>query len=75
MINHLTVQGAYGRTYTSRAKVLADWDANLDFEILSVFHGYGTYVNKAQAIENRLAITFRYGKNHANAFYIPSSHR
>lgn len=75
MPTHLTVQGAYGRTYTSQAKVLADWNANLDFEILSVFHGYGKYVNKAQAIEHRLSITVRYGRNNANAFYIPSSHR
>ena len=42
----LTIGPAYGRDYTSKAKALADWDANKDFTIHDLFHG--GYVSKSQ---------------------------
>ena len=42
----LTIGPAYGRDYPSKAKALADWDANKDFMIHDLFHG--GYVSKSQ---------------------------
>ena len=42
----LTIGPAYGRDYPSKAKALADWDANKDFMIHDLFHG--GYVSKNQ---------------------------
>ena len=42
----LTIGPAYGRDYPSKAKALADWDANKDFTIHDLFHG--GYVSKSQ---------------------------
>lgn len=72
MNTHLTISGAYGRDYKSKAKAMADWNANRDFEIRTI--GYPKYINKAQAIERRIAVTIRYNGDR-DAFYIPSSHR
>jgi len=42
----ITISPAYGRDYTSKANVLADWDANKDFIIQDM--RLSGYVNKAQ---------------------------
>lgn len=42
----ITIGPAFGRDYTSKAKALADWDANKDFVIHDLFTS--GYVNKAQ---------------------------
>lgn len=45
-MSHLTISGAYGRDYKSKAAAIKDWDNNKDFSIGS---GGGPYVNKQQA--------------------------
>jgi hypothetical protein len=42
----ITLTPAYGRDYSSKANVLADWDANKDFVIQDI--RLSGYVNKAQ---------------------------
>ena len=56
----MTVRGAYGRTYKSLKAAKADWDADKDFVIVDMFHGGGTYVNKADAINMSESIMLRY---------------
>ena len=61
----MTLIGAYGRTYNSRAAVLIDWHSGKDFIIADVFHGAdGKPTNKfdCQAAGDT-GITIRYGKN------------
>lgn len=66
MSRTITIGPAYGRDYTSKAKALADWDANKDFEIHDLF--VGGYVNKAQVpdlINNGITkLMLRYNKMH-----------
>ncbi|MFA6958597.1 MAG: hypothetical protein WC538_22230 [Thermoanaerobaculia bacterium] len=62
-MNTITVTPAYGRDYKSAAAAKADWDANKDFAIASVWTG-GTYINKEDA-ENHpsiSAVSIRYRK-------------
>ena len=40
----LEVVPAYGRDYKSQKEVKADWEANMDFHIVSAF-AYGRYIN------------------------------
>ncbi len=48
MSSYLTVVPAYGRDYTSKAGVLADWNKDKDFLIYDVSSPYdGRYVNKS----------------------------
>ena len=42
----ITLTPAYGRDYSNKANVLADWDANKDFVIQDM--RLSGYVNKAQ---------------------------
>mgnify|MGYP003645569920 FL=1 len=44
----LEVVPAYGRDYKSQKEVLADWNADKDFQIVSV-QEYGRYINKQDA--------------------------
>ena len=56
----ITLTPAYGRDYSSKANVLADWDANKDFIIQDI--RLSGYVNKAQvpaAVATRFARLFR----------------
>jgi len=43
----LTVGGAYGRDYKSKKAVLADWNANKDFQILNMGPDCGRYLSKS----------------------------
>lgn len=58
----MTLVPAYGRDYTSKAKVLADWEAGKDFEIADVFGGNcGRKINKADAIAGGIrSVNIRY---------------
>lgn len=60
MAKFLTVVPAYGRDYKSAKAARADWKANLDFEVTSLFHGGGKYINKADADREGLTIILRY---------------
>ena len=54
----MTLIGAYGRTYNSRAAVLIDWHSGKDFIIADVFHGAdGKPTNKfdCQAVSRCIA--------------------
>ncbi len=66
MSRSITIGPAYGRDYTSKAKALADWDANKDFIIHDLFTG--GYVNKAQVpdlLRNGITkVLLRYNKMH-----------
>lgn len=58
----MVLSPAYGRDYTSKAKVLADWDAHKDF-ILNDYQLAQRPINKYQierSSETRVVI--RYGK-------------
>jgi hypothetical protein len=44
----LEVVPAYGRDYKSQKEVKADWNADKDFQIVSV-QEYGRYINKQDA--------------------------
>ena len=58
----LEVVPAYGRDYKSQKEVLADWENNLDFQIVSV-QEYGRYINKQDADRTPdLNILVRYAK-------------
>jgi len=62
MLQTLEVVPAYGRDYKSQKEVLADWENNLDFQIVSV-QEYGRYINKQDADrEPDLNILVRYAK-------------
>jgi len=52
---------AYGRDYNSQAAVREDWEANLDFQIVSVAD-YGRYINKQDADLGGLSVLIRYAK-------------
>jgi hypothetical protein len=58
----LEVVPAYGRDYKSQKEVKADWENNMDFQIVSV-QEYGRYINKQDADrEPDLNILVRYAK-------------
>lgn len=59
MESYLTVRGAYGRDYTSKAKALAAWNSNLDFQIVST----GRYINKADAERYNAKVMIRYNRD------------
>ena len=62
MLQTLEVVPAYGRDYKSQKEVLADWENNLDFQIVSV-QEYGRYINKQDADRTPdLNILVRYAK-------------
>ena len=67
MSRTITIGPAFGRDYTSKAKALADWDANKDFEIHDMFVG-GRYVSKSQTpdlLRNGITkVMLRYNKMH-----------
>jgi hypothetical protein len=62
----ITISPAYGRDYTSKAKALADWDANKDFVIQDI--RLSGYVSKSQVpdlIRDGISkIMLRYNKMH-----------
>jgi hypothetical protein len=60
MADRITVTPAYGRDYNSKAKALADWNADKDFTVASVGPDMGRAVNKAQAEPLGLIVTIRY---------------
>jgi len=62
-VTYLTLTPAYGRDYTSKAAVQADWRAGKDFIIANAFHRYdGKPINKPQADADGLTVNIRYGK-------------
>jgi hypothetical protein len=56
----LTVSGAYGRDYKSKAAIAADWAADLDFIIRTFGPSDGRYINKADAQSAGLSVMVRY---------------
>ena len=57
-----TLLPAYGRDYTSKAKVLADWNSEKDFIITNLFSPYdGKPVNKQQ-LKPGESVQFRYSR-------------
>ncbi len=45
-----TISGHYGRDYTSKAKLLADWNADRDFIVRDLFSRYaGKAINRQDA--------------------------
>lgn len=56
-----TLTPAYGRDYTSAAKVKADWEAGKDFIIADMFDKYdGKPVNKQDADRAGMQVMIRY---------------
>lgn len=64
MYKSATLVPAYGRDYKSKKEVLADWDANKDFALVSFNGPAGRYVNKQQLADLKAAgithLHFRY---------------
>lgn len=61
---YLTVVPAYGRDYTSKAKVLADFNANKDFRVCDMSSRYdGSMVNKQDLAGSGTTVNVRYAKN------------
>ncbi len=58
-MNYLTVIPAYGRDYTSKTAVLADWNAGKDFQIVTHGPDDGRKINKGDKPTN-VALTVRY---------------
>lgn len=47
-MRYLTVEPTYGRDYTKKADLMADWNANKDFRVTDISSPYnGMAVNKA----------------------------
>lgn len=60
MSTYLTVIGAYGRDYTSKKEVMADWDAGKDFQIDDMSSRWdGSMINKEQQTAD-MVINVRY---------------
>ena len=49
MAQYITLTPAYGRDYTSKKAVLADWNAGKDFVISTYGPDDGRYINKEDA--------------------------
>jgi hypothetical protein len=60
-MTYLTVSGAYGRDYNSKAAALADWNADKDFVVRSI-NGSG-YINKTDAIAAGVKVNIRYKRD------------
>lgn len=61
-MRYLTLVPAYGRDYTSKAAVLADWNDGKDFLIQD--YRAGGYINKRDAINEGVSdVNIRYAKN------------
>tara|TARA_R110000803_G_scaffold67128_1_gene128736 strand:- start:715 stop:951 length:237 start_codon:yes stop_codon:yes gene_type:complete len=66
----VTLIPSYGRDYTSKAKVLADWNAGKDFTISQIGHRYdGKYINKEDAEKEGGYFNIRYKKLSLNLFF------
>lgn len=57
---YLSAIPAYGRDYTSKAAVLADWKANKDFQIMDL--RMSGYINREQAAKENITVNVRYAK-------------
>ncbi len=63
MAEYVTVVPAYGRDYTSQAKVAADYFAGKDFTVVDFFSPWnGSKVNKADAEREGIILSIRYNK-------------
>lgn len=58
----MTLVPAYGRDYTSKKAVIADWNADKDFEIADLFGGNcGRKINRSDAIAGGIrSVNIRY---------------
>jgi hypothetical protein len=59
--NDMTLTAAYGRDYKSAKAVKADFDANKDFVVASMFGPSGRYINK-QSIPAGTTVNIRYNQ-------------
>ena len=57
---YISAVPAYGRDYTSKAAVLADWNANKDFQIMDL--RMSGYINREQAAKEGITVNVRYAK-------------
>lgn len=60
----MTLTPAYGRDYKTKKEVLTDWNADKDFQIADMFHGSGSYTNRADlvAMKHSGFIIIRYAR-------------
>lgn len=60
----LTVSGAYGRDYSSKAAIVRDWDAGKDFVVRGLGARQGSYINIEDAKQSGVtSISVRYQKD------------
>lgn len=60
-MKYIDLVPAYSRDYKSKKELLADWEANKDFQIVSVNHpDYGRYVNKQSELPSGTVLNVRY---------------
>ena len=58
----ITVSGAYGRDYKSKAAALADWNGEKDF-IIRTIGIPGMYISKPEADDQNMTIYIRYSND------------
>ena len=64
----ITVSGAYGRDYKSKAAALADWHDGRDFISRGLHSGY---LNNADAEHLGLSVTIRYDQDRRSVVVTP----
>ena len=64
---YIVVVPAYGRSYNSKAEVLADWDSLKDFLVQDMFHS--GYINKGDK-PTHVSLQVRYGKGNTKVMVI-----
>ncbi len=59
----MTISGAHGRDYKSKAEIEKDWHKGLDFVVRDAFSG-GGYINKEDAVSAGIrTVNVRYGND------------
>ena len=72
MSNYIVVKPAYGVTLNSQKTVREHYAANKDFQVLSVVHRPGSYINKTDVEKNStIKLEARYGKNLEKVMILP----
>lgn len=73
MIDYICVQPAYGVQLNSMKAVELHYANNRDFQILSVVHGAGRYINRSnvEQAKGRIKLEIRYGKDGRKAMILP----
>lgn len=72
-MEYISVQPAYGVQLNSMKAVELHYANNRDFQILSVVHGNGRYINRTnvEQAKGQIKLEIRYGKDGRKAMILP----